>query len=66
MKNDKADIINQSLEIIKKYSDDQEYRDFLTKLLINNKNGKDTLPPEVLEELMYLQEKENTLLKRKN
>ncbi|MBQ4030178.1 MAG: hypothetical protein II625_00365 [Bacilli bacterium] len=66
MKNDKADIINQSLEIIKKYSDDQEYRDFLTKLLINNKNGKDTLPPEVLEELMYLQEKENTLLKKKN
>lgn len=66
MKKDKVEIINQSLEVIRKYTNDEEYQRFLEQLMTDNTKYKDSLPPEVLEELVYLQEKESTVLKKKN
>ena len=55
--------IDESLLVIKNHSDDQDYKDFIDKLLASNSN-LDT-PLNDMEQLVYLQEKETLKLSKK-
>ena len=64
-KNEKQRRVIQSLDVIRKHTEDKEYKEFLEKILQDN-SVVNELPPEYFEEMVYFQEKEIAQLKKKN